>query len=166
MTERKYEPKDSIIQRMSARAADMREVFESNLGTGSDEGADAADALLTVVEEFLSAHEEEEEPEPRERGFVVVFDVEGRKRHEGALALTVILDSVALVGKQFSGNVVRSWWFAESEDKHADGNDNADMTLVRRDVLAQLKDAYEQGDAEWMGNVIHRLSQQIKEPAL
>lgn len=52
-------PEDTPIQRMRAHAADLRAVLSSPEGSrlGSDEGHDAADALLADVEALLAREE-------------------------------------------------------------------------------------------------------------
>lgn len=155
-----YEPKDSIIQRMSAQAADAREGLEK----GDNE---YLWDLLDTVEEFLAAHEQQEEQ--RERGVIVVFDVTSRSHREAAscVASALELPPTEFVGYEDGhGNRIESWWFPEAGVKDVDGNDNADMTLVRRDLLAQLVDAYQDGDAEWLGNVVTRLTGQLEGHAL
>lgn len=45
------------LRKLQEAVDDMRAVFEDNLGTGSDEGADAADALLQAAKNFLADKE-------------------------------------------------------------------------------------------------------------
>lgn len=154
-----YEPKDTIIQRMSAQAADLREGLEAG-------NNDSAIDLLDTVEEFLAQQEEESE-DGRERGVIVVFDVTSRSHHEGARGVAEVLSRYEVAGTAIDHNtVIESWWFPEAGVKHVDGNDNADMTLVRRDLLGQLVDAHDNGDAEWLDNVVHRLKRQVTGHAL
>lgn len=155
--EPEYEPKDSIIQRMSAQAADAR--------LGLEEGNnEALWDLLDTVEAFLS---EQELTEEREHGVIVVFDVTGKSQRAAAHTVASVLVASDVVGHEGpDGTVIESWWFPEAGIKDVDLNDNADMTLVRRDLLRQLVDAYENGDAEWIGNVVHRLKGQLTGHAL
>lgn len=55
-------PEDTIIQRMSAQTADLRELLHEGR-LGEDEGYDVAETLARTVDEFLSEREQERDPD-------------------------------------------------------------------------------------------------------
>lgn len=71
----------------------------------------------------------------REQAIVVVFDVNGQTREQAATRLVDAIDLSTAGGgnpavrQALTEAGVVSWWLAEADVKHVDGNDNADMHL-------------------------------------
>lgn len=102
-----------------------------------------------------------------EHGVLVVFDTIGPNHHAAARKVSAALMAhSSLWDPAPDGRQIVSWWFPEGPIKDIDRNDNDDMTLVNRQYIQQLVDAYEQGDAEWLGNVVTQFRRQLTGHAL
>lgn len=102
-----------------------------------------------------------------EYGVITVFDVTSPSLSAAArLVRDTLVAYEDLVGKQDEESTIESWWFPEQEVKHIDNNDNADMTLVRRDFLRAIIEAYDGGDAEGLESLMERVRGQANNPAL
>lgn len=101
----------------------------------------------------------------REHGVVVVFDTLAPVHYEATGKVQSIL--VQMTDEIFSdSNAVVSWWFPEGPDKEWDHNDNDDMTLVNREYMSQLVDAWDNGDAEGLEAMVNQLRRQLEGWAL
>lgn len=95
-----------------------------------------------------------------EHGVVVVFDTVAPDHSAAtqAVAKTLLATHPTLFAK---GSAVVSWWFPEGPDKAVDRNDNDDMTLVNRQYIQALIDAYDDGDAEALEAVVKQFTRQL-----
>lgn len=95
-----------------------------------------------------------------EHGVVVVFDTYAPNHGKATREIHSLLASLHPALFDID-SPVRSWWFPEARDKVIDRNDNDDMTLVHRDRLRLLVEAYDEGDADTLHNQVELLRNQL-----
>lgn len=93
-------------------------------------------------------------------GIPVVFDTNALSREDAA---NVVANAIGManpntpVGHTDHYGDIESWWFPEPQDKHVDLNDNDDMALVPVDLLENLVNAYDNGEADNLGHDVDTL---------